>query len=559
MRTFGTLLLDPAGSWHIHAEPHVVLRLKRVFARLKGAARNVSLKHSQEVARDLAWFLDRYPLEMSASDRAYLEGEAKAHRRKSERFTRVLSGQASARAFDLALPPRDYQRVAADLALEQGGLLIADQVGVGKTVQAICIFTDPRTRPALVVTLTHLPKQWEREIARFAPRLRTHILKGTTPYKLPPQVDVLITNYHKLAGWAAELAGKIRCVVFDEVQELRHQGTNRYQAAQAIAAEAHFRLGLSATPIHNLGSEFFSVLEAVRPGAVGTRAEFLQEWCTAADMRGNAAIADPSAFGAYLREQAIMIRRTREDVGRELPPLTIVPHTVESDDAFDAVDGVSELATYILSRSGAAFDQMKARGELDWKLRQATGIAKAKYVAGFVRMLVESGERVLLYGWHHAVYDIWVDKLHDLGVAKFTGEETPREKERARAEFESGEAKVLIMSLRAGAGLDGLQHACSTVVFGELDWSPAVHEQATGRVFRDGQPSPVIAYYLVSDEGSDPVIQSTLGLKRAQLEGVRSRDAEREIAASVKVDGVLELAREVLRRQGTLSRTEAAE
>ncbi|HMJ16609.1 MAG TPA: C-terminal helicase domain-containing protein, partial [Polyangiaceae bacterium] len=109
---------------------------------------------------------------------------------------------------------------------------------------------------------------------------------------------------------------------------------------------------------------------------------------------------------------------------------------------------------------------------------------------------------------------------------------------------------VLMMSLRAGAGLDGLQHCCSTVVFGELDWSPAVHEQATGRVFRDGQASPVLAYYLVSDEGSDPVLQTTLGLKRAQLDGVRSPDIALEIAASVKGDGVLDLARAVLKRRG---------
>jgi hypothetical protein len=48
-------------------------------------------------------------------------------------------------------------------------------------------------------------------------------------------------------------------------------------------------------------------------------------------------------------------------------------------------------------------------------LRQATGIAKAPFVADFVRLLVESGEKVLLYGWHREVYSIWRDKLKDLG------------------------------------------------------------------------------------------------------------------------------------------------
>lgn len=65
------------------------------------------------------------------------------------------------------------------------------------------------------------------------------------------------------------------------------------------------------------------------------------------------------------------------------------------------------------------------------------------------------------------------------------------------------------------------QHCCRTVVHGELDWSPAVHDQANGRVHRDGQKEPVIAYYMQTDSGSDPVIADTLGLKRQQASGIR--------------------------------------
>ena len=117
------------------------------------------------------------------------------------------------------------------------------------------------------------------------------------------------------------------------------------------------------------------------------------------------------------------------------------------------------LAKFILSRRGSPLEKMKAGGEIDWRLRQATGIAKAPFVAEFVRMLVESGEKVLLYGWHHSVYQIWHTRLTPwTKVAYFTGEETANQKERARKEFIEGEAQVLIMSLRAGAGLDGLNH-----------------------------------------------------------------------------------------------------
>jgi hypothetical protein len=142
-----------------------------------------------------------------------------------------------------------------------------------------------------------------------------------------------------------------------------------------------------------------------------------------------------------------------------------------------------------------------------------------------VRLLVEGGEKVVLYGWHRAVYDIWKERFEGLGAVMYTGSETAAEKEVAKNAFVDGSASILMMSLRSGAGLDGLQTCCRTVVFGELDWAYGVHEQAEGRVQRDGQKDPVVAYYLVADYGSDPIVMDVLGIKRLQLEGITDPNA----------------------------------
>src|SRR5690606_9105578 len=113
-----------------------------------------------------------------------------------------------------------------------------------------------------------------------------------------------------------------------------------------------------------------------------------------------------------------------------------------------------------------------------------------------------------------------------------------------------GDSQVLIMSLRSGAGVDGLQHVCRTVVFGELDWSPGVHEQCTGRVDRDGQASPVVAYYLTADEGSDPIVVDVLGVKRQQSEGVRNPGGPLAERADIGEDALRRLAAEFLRSKG---------
>lgn len=556
MKTFGAIKYSESHKcWVILCEPHVALRAKRVFGRIhKAKQAALTLSDTPENARDLEWFLERYP--MTVQRGRYLAERAQIYRDKTALVDELLSRRRKPPAFDLALPARDYQTTAAAILLARGSLLLADDVGLGKTASAIATFCDPRTLPALVVTLTHLPKQWEAEIARFAPKLRVHILKKGTPYDIAGAMkkgrgaqlglpnampDVILSNYHKLSGWAGTLAPLLSSVVFDEVQELRHQDSAKYLAAEHIAAACAFRMGLSATPIYNMGAEIYSVLNILEPQALGNRDEFLREWCSGAE-----SITEPKSFGLYVRENGLMLRRTREDVGRELPELTKVPHFIGVDaEALDKVSAsCAELAKIILSQAAEAEKGAKFRAseELSNILRQATGIAKAAYVADFVRLLVEQGEKVVLFGWHHAVYAIWRDKLEDLKPVSFTGRESVVEKEAAKQAFLTGDAKVLIMSLRSGAGLDGLQGHCRTVVFGELDWSPGALEQCIGRVHRDGQTGKVVVYYLISESGADPAMCDVLQLKREQVEGIRNPKGELVERLSVDPEKVKRLA-----------------
>jgi len=521
------------GAWRIQCAPHVMIRLKRVFERIsKGEHGSVLLSDTTENARELEWFLARYKMDVDPAK--YLRKRAQEHRLREASVARSLDPSYTPPAFDLAIPPREYQRRAADMLLKSGGLLLADDVGLGKSAVAICTFMDKRTLPAVVVTLTHLPRQWAAEIGRFAPALKVYVVKNGKAFDLwgkgQSSPDVVVINYHKLSAWAETLAPRVSSIVFDEVQELRTgSGSQKYAAAIHISERVSFRTGLSATPVFNYGGEIYNVMSALVPDALGTHAEFSREWCNGNGQGEHVSVRDPKGFGTYLREQGLMLRRTRAEVGRELPPLTKVPHVIDADlDAIEKVSGsAAELARIILAQKGMTERGAKFRAaeEFSMILRQATGIAKAPYVAAFVRLLVESGEKVVLFGWHRDVYAIYEEKLKGLDPVFYTGAESPTQKEAARRAFVEGDAKVLVMSLRAGAGLDGLQGHSNIVVFGELDFSPAVHEQNTGRVYRDGQAEPVIAYYLISESGSDPIIADILGLKRTQIYGMRDPNA----------------------------------
>lgn len=546
------------GEWHLSGEPHLILRAKRVFARAPELQHGtITWTETDEVCRDLEWFMSRYPLEISSGHRRALRRRARNHEDTILRLDDLMDRKYTGQKFEMAIPAREYQKVAAELFLKRGFLLLADDVGTGKTVSAFCALTDRNTLPAVVVTLSGImPRQWKEMAHRFLPGIRTHVVKKGIPYKLPEEMgrgpDLVILNYHKLSGWATVLGAYAKTVIFDECQELRRSGSQKYIAAEHMGQRTKWAIGLSATPIFNLGGEIWNVLNVLKDDVLGSKSEFHKEWCSSeVNHRKAPEVRDPKALGSYLRAEHIMLRRTRRELGRELPALTKIPQFVESDDgALKSVEGsAAELARIILSQENLqGWDRLQAAERFDQVLRQATGVAKAPYVADFIRMLAVNDEPVVVFAWHREVYSILRQKLEDLHPVMFTGTETPSQKRRSIEAFQEGRSRVLLISLRAGQGLDGLQEVAHTVVFAELDWSPGVHEQCIGRIQRDGQKDPVTAFYLISDRGSDPTVAETLGLKTAQIEGLRDPHGSLIEELQTNRDRVKDLAREYLKK-----------
>jgi SNF2 family DNA or RNA helicase len=167
-------------------------------------------------------------------------------------------------------------------------------------------------------------------------------------------------------------------------------------------------------------------------------------------------------------------------------------------------------------------------------------------------MLVESGgEKVVCFAWHRAVHDILAARLADLKPVFYTGEETLKEKEESKQAFVKGDSSVMVISNRSGSGLDGLQEVCSTVVAGELDWSPQILDQGIGRVARDGQTASVNVFIPLAPVGSDPTMAEVLGLKRQQASGIVDLGAESDSGlTTVDPERIKRLARDFLRAKG---------
>lgn len=509
--------------------PHVAIRLKAIFPRIpKAEAKKFSFDHSPIVCADLAWFLDRYPMTMTAQDRAKLAAGRDQFEREAAEIGSIMAPTwrpSEPIGFKDGKRPFHFQQRPIEVAARMGRLLVLDEGGLGKTITGIGAILRVGKYPAAAVVQPHLATQWRDKIREFS-SLRTHIINSTTPYTLPP-ADVYIWRYSNIAAWIDVVAKmRIATLLFDEIQELRHgQSTGKGAAAKVFTEAADLIVGLTATPIYNYGSEIFNVIEYIAPGLLGSWHEFLREWCKAHGTHW--VVADPAALGTYLREQNLAIRRTYDDdevqaeLGDALPKANTIPIEVEHDEKVeaDAFDLCRKLAIKVTS--GSFTERGQAARELDATVRRITGVAKARHVAAYVRMLLAEGEPVLLAGWHREVYDIWRRELSDFEPLMYTGSESTAEKDKARDLFISGERRLMLISLRSGAGLDGLQHVCNTLVVGELDYSPQVHEQLIWRLRRLGQKRwPVTAIFLHSNGGSDPTIINILGLKASQSRGI---------------------------------------
>ncbi len=559
MKTYGKFRFAPptgdrkTAVFAVMAAPYVMDRFKRIFPGCRQNTHGqLMIPATPDNARDIEMLVDRHPLEpVDAETIAQLSKLADLFRNNEAAVDRILNAGATDITFtgprQPALTPRGYQLTVPQLLRVQGGMLLADELGTGKTFASTLICCDEGALPAAVVLPQHLVDQWvNEELPTYYPWARIHKIRKGTPYRVdqfrgktidPPHF--LIFTYGTVQGWVEYLVnedgcreygipGKIQTVIYDEADALRtgpktaNGGSLRYEACYRLSGQTRYNIGLTGTPVHNYADEMFHVADLLQRGCLGTKDEFTRTW-------GGKIVDNPRALGAYLRDRGIMLRRMRSDVGEELgdKPLRL-EQPVETDSVklkMMMEKGIVALASNVIA--GTKEQRFTSGGQLEQTMRKATGVAKAPYVAAFVRMILETEKKVLLVGHHHEVQDIWMNELAEFLPVMYGGRQSPTQKAESKQAFVRGDSRVMVMAIKSGAGLNGLQFVCSTVVFGELDWTPPPHEQVIGRLNRDGQTAfPVVAHFMISDDGSDPVMADLLQIKRSIAHPIVDPDAE---------------------------------
>ncbi len=421
---------------------------------------------------------------------------------------------------------RDYQKDGFRWMqfLARHGLhgILADDMGLGKTLQTLAHLMAEKTsgrsggRPSLVIAPTSVVPNWRAEAIKFAPGLRVLVLNGADRrkyYRSIPHADLVITSFALLQRDIEKLLGfQYHIMVLDEAQYIKNPRAKVAQAACRVIAR--HRICLSGTPIENHLGELWSLMHFLIPGYLGTEDTFTKNFRKPIEEEGDV------EKNALLKKRIapLVLRRTKDQVAKELPPKTIMVHLVElhSDqkDLYETVRAtMDKRVREAIAARGIEQSQIVFLDAL-LKLRQiccdprllppdfADGVrrsAKLDYLTELLATLIEEGRRILIFSQFTTMLALIEENLVKTKVPflKLTG--GSKDRGALVEQFQSGKFPVFLISLKAGG--TGLNlTAADTVIHYDPWWNPAAEAQATDRAYRIGQDKPVFVHKLLCQE-----------------------------------------------------------
>jgi non-specific serine/threonine protein kinase len=413
---------------------------------------------------------------------------------------------------------RPYQeRGLAWLAFLQSlglGGILADDMGLGKTVQLLALMASdpPGTGPSLLVCPMSLVGNWQREAAKFAPRLRVHVHHGaerarggefTTAVR---EADLVVTTYSLAARDAGALAEiDWHRVVVDEAQAIKNAATRQANAVRALPAR--HRIAVTGTPVENRLADLWALMEFANPGLLGAAATFKKRYAEPVERYGDeeAAARLRKLTGPFVLRRVKTDKAIITDLPEKLEMEVLCNLTAEQASLYQAV--VDDMLARIESSDGierrglvlATMTKLKQVCNhpaqfLHDSTRLAGRSGKLARLEEILDEVLAAGEKALLFTQYasfgamlrahlSARFSREVAFLHG-GVGKSARDELV-----ARFQGDAG-PPVFVLSLKAG-GTGLTLTAANHVVHVDRWWNPAVEDQATDRAFRIGQKRSV--------------------------------------------------------------------
>lgn len=403
-----------------------------------------------------------------------------------------------------------YQKVGVHFVDRAGGrCLIADAPGLGKTVQAIAYSQLHKLKTIIVCPLS-VVVNWQREIKKFTGKNST--VWDSKGYDGHLNNQFHITHYDAVSknhGWLREQGFDL--LVCDEATFLKNRQTVRAKALLGSWKERRkypgiktkYSIFLTGTPVMSRPIEAFALLNFLDKERFNNFFHFTQRyggWKGAAPM---------NLQDLHDRTKDLVIRRKKDQVLKELP-------TKQRNDLY--VEMTKEEKTEYNKLLKEMFGKWKLEGRPSVQhMPKLQGFLIEKKLPRLIEMIdefVDNDRSILVFSCYLAPLKLLTEHYGNK-AALLTGEMKRDDRQESIDRLTRGEAKVGLFSLRAaGMGIDGLQKVIDTVVFLDMDWVPANHEQAEDRTHRIGQTNQVQAYYMICDNTIDEYMRDLLKEKQ---------------------------------------------
>ncbi|MCF6471532.1 DEAD/DEAH box helicase [Nonomuraea sp. MG754425] len=425
---------------------------------------------------------------------------------------------------------RGYQAFGARFALAQERVIIGDEMGLGKSIEAIAALAHLRAQGEshfLVACPASVLINWVREIGARS-TLRAYPLHG--PDRLAAQEEwarrggVAVATLDGLARFGADSGGpepEVGMLVVDEAHYVKNPEAKRSRAVAAWCGRARRVLFLTGTPMENRVEEFRTLIAYLRPEL-------------AAGLRSSDVVAGAQSFRKAVAP--VYLRRNQQDVLSELP------ERVEADEWVEFSG--SDFEVYRRAVAAGNFMAMRRAAYAE----PATS-AKLKRLLELVADAEANGLKVVVYSYFRAVLAAVGAALDGRAHGPLSGDVAAERRQRMVDEFSAAAGHAVLLSQVQAGGVGLNLQAASVVILCEPQVKPSMETQAVGRAHRMGQVRRVQVHRLLTVDSVDQRLLDILRRKTKLFDAYARRSDLAESSGDAVDVSEQSLARQVIEEE----------
>ena len=449
------------------------------------------------------------------------------------------------------LPLRKFQREGVDFIKQtEGKCLIADEMGTGKTIQAIT-YAHLNNFHTLVICPASIKLVWQDEISKFTNRTSIVLYgKDLTPKKITEldlMADFVIINYD-IIGKAIKNGldfTQFDLVVLDESHLIKSHKAQRTRAVKQLGFIPR-RVLLTGTPVLNRPAELWSQLNFIEPFMFPNYWKFTLRYADAHQSYFGWDVSGASNLDELRdRIRGLMIRRTKQEVLSELPPKieTLIRIDMSPDDKAEYQRSYSSLEQILFMR-GSQANQLV----ILTYMKQVCAEAKIKNAIEIIKNIIETNGKIVLFSQFLEPLHILKEKFGDKAVL-LEGSMSSADRKLAVDKFQNDDNIILFLGSVMAAGFGITLTASQTVIFLDLPWTPAIISQASDRLHRIGQRGAVNCYYLLTNNTIELDIYNLLQRKMAVIKEIMNEDEILKIKSQSVLPDLMKRLREQTRKK----------